>query len=320
MRKNISPVDNSERCIISAKRWSETVTEQDVVDLTQGKYSRSSVLAIRTDWNRFVLFCESKHVRPLPASVTAIRLFLEHESRDRKFATLRRYSITIGIIHVIHNFSDPTNHRQIKFTLQQLRLNKHGDAKQSSPLTKEHLLQLNTTLSSSPEIRDIRDLSIYFVMFECALKRSELKKLQIDNISLQKNHAVLSIGDNKYQLSDLACSAITKWIKLLYGSQGVLYRRIDKHSNIGTGQLDDSSIYRILRRASDLLGLPEHMKFNGQSARVGATKELQSQGYKLKDIQDFGRWMSPAMPAQYLEKTSTAEGEMARFRAIKPWS
>ncbi|WCE32635.1 tyrosine-type recombinase/integrase [Vibrio sp. SCSIO 43137] len=175
-------------------------------------------------------------------------------------------------------------------------------------------------LSSCPEIRGIRDLSIYFVMFECALKRSELKKLQIEDISLQKSHALLRVGENKYQLSELACKAISKWVRLLYGSQGVLFRRIDKHSNIGTGQLDDSSIYRILRRASDLLGLPEHMKFNGQSARVGATKELQTQGYKLKEIQDFGRWMSPAMPAQYLEKTSTAEGEMAKFRAIKPWS
>jgi hypothetical protein len=61
------------------------------------------------------------------------------------------------------------------------------------------------------------------------------------------------------------------------------------------------------------------MRFTGQSARVGAAKELEKQGYNLRSIQEFGRWLSPAMPAQYLGKENTAELEKAKFKVIKPW-
>jgi hypothetical protein len=74
-----------------------------------------------------------------------------------------------------------------------------------------------------------------------------------------------------------------------------------------------------LRRASDLLNLSTEHRFTGQSARVGAAKELEKQGYNLKEIQAFGRWLSPAMPAQYLDKADIADHEKLRFKAIKPW-
>ena len=272
-----------------------------------------------SDWCRFVSFCESKHVRALPASITAIRLFLEAESKYRKFSTIRRYSITIGTIHFLHNCPDPTAHRQIRLTLQQLRLTKHGDARQATPLTRQHLEQLHSILMGDPCIRNLRDLSIYYIMFECALKRSELKKMKLSELTNKDNFITLSFSDRTYRLSEHASHALCQWTRFLLGSKGFLYRRIDKHDNIGSEQLDDSSIYRILRRASDLLGLPEQYRFTGQSARVGAAQELEEQGYKLKDIQDFGRWLSPAMPAQYLHKNSIAEEEKTKFKRIKPW-
>ena len=83
--------------------------------------------------------------------------------------------------------------------------------------------------------------------------------------------------------------------------------------------LDDSSIYRILRRASDILGLADNHHFSGNSIRVGAAQELSKQGLKVREIQDFGRWLSPAMPAQYVGYTGTAESEKMKFKAIVPW-
>jgi len=67
-----------------------------------------------------------------------------------------------------------------------------------------------------------------------------------------------------------------------------------------------------------LLGKPE-LKFSGQSARVGAVQELSEQGYKIKEIQEFGRWLSPAMPYQYVGNKGTAEQEKLKFFSFKPW-
>lgn len=319
MKKNILPITDPIIRRNSIKTFNHLVYKEMIRTLTRASYSTSSELAMASDWNRFVSFCEAKHVQPLPASITGVRLFLEHEAKTRKWATLKRYTVSISNIHQWHGFSSPSNHRQIKFTLQQLRSLKHGDAEQASPMTKRHLDQLEKLLKGNPTPRNIRDLSIFMLMFECALKRSELKTLTLDNLLNTGNKITVQLDSQSYLLSKSASAALEKWKRFLSGSTGYLYRRIDKHNNIGMEKLDDSSIYRILRRASDLLELPYQHRFTGQSARVGSAKELESQGYKLKDIQDFGRWLSPAMPAQYLERTSIAEGEKAKFKSIRPW-
>ncbi len=318
VKKNIQPVSDPVLRKESLKIFINQIVKEDIRRLSQGQYSQSSELAMTSDWNRFVLFCQSKHVNPLPASVTAVRLFLESEARERKYASIRRYSITIATIHFLHACPDPTANQQIRFTLSQLKLLKSGDARQATALTYHHLTALQTALLKEGSIRSQRDLAIYFVMFECALKRSELKTLTLEDVEFRAEHTVITIQHTHYQLSDAAGQSLARWIRYLSGSQGYLFRRIDKHGNIGMHQLDDSSIYRILRRAGDLLGLDHQHRFTGQSARVGAAKELESQGYHLKDIQDFGRWLSPAMPAQYIRQPTIAEEEMARFKITKP--
>jgi len=319
VKKNIQPISGVIEQNISTKRFNKQIVSSDIVKLTNGQYSSSSSLAMTSDWNRFISFCDAKHVQALPSSITAIRMFLEHEAKERKFSSIRRYSITIGNIHIFHNYPSPTSHRQIKFTLSQLRQLKSGDSRQANALTVIHLYLLDELLIKENSLRAQRDLAIYYLMFECALKRSELKNLQISDTAILKNKYTVNINENTYKLTNNASNALKTWVNYLLGSGGFLFRRIDKHNNIGVHQLDDSSIYRILRRASDLLGLDNNHRFTGQSARVGATQELEKQGYSIKDIQDFGRWLSPAMPAQYLKMQRVASNEMAKFKMIRPW-
>lgn len=319
MKKKIPPIDDSKQQKASIHRFSKEIRTEDINQLTHNSYAKSSVLAMTSDWNLFVVFCETRHVSPLPASLTAIRLFLETEAQKRKFATLRRYSITIGVIHQLHALADPTAHRQIRLTLQSLRLNKHGDARQANAFTHKHLQKLDRIMNKEPVPKSHRDLAIYYIMFECALKRSELRDLQFSSITQHGDNVTISLEQTGYQLSQKATVAVRKWLAYLPEHTGFVFRRIDRHSNIGSEPLNDSSIYRISRQASDLLGLSEAMRFTGQSARVGAAKELEKQGYNLRSIQEFGRWLSPAMPAQYLGKENTAELEKAKFKVIKPW-
>jgi integrase len=221
---------------------------------------------------------------------------------------------------MFHSFPSPTSHRQIQFTLSEIRNLKSGDARQANALTSQHLVELSHLIKKENCLRSHRDLAIYYLMFECALKRSELKILSLDDVVQQENGWLINIDKTPYQLSIAATEALSRWLSHLNANHGFLFRRIDKHNNIGNHQLDDSSIYRILRRASDRLGLDKNHRFTGQSARVGATQELDKQGYNVRDIQDFGRWLSPAMPAQYLQMQQVSEAEKTRFKTIKPWT
>lgn len=125
-------------------------------------------------------------------------------------------------------------------------------------------------------------------MFECALKRSELKALKMNDIESYDEGYQITIKDSAYKLSQVASVALQRWLSFT-GSEDELpmFRAIDKHENIRLQPLDDSSIYRILRRASDILGLADNHHFSGNSIRVGAAQELSKQGLKVREIQDF---------------------------------
>ncbi|SON53297.1 tyrosine-type recombinase/integrase [Vibrio tapetis] len=318
MKKNIPLITDREKLAQSCRTFSQPIDIKVLDNLTHGMYSSNSLKSMVNDWNRFVQFCQLKQVNSLPASVSAVRIFLENEGRKRKYSSIRRYALTIGAIHRLHSLPEPTNHRRIKLTLSEFRLEKSGDARSANAFTCDHLDALFDLLGHSVETKDIRDLAIYSLMFECAMKRSELKHLTHSDIS-SENEIKLLLGNQQYQLSARASEVLRKWMALTGNVEGCVFCRIDKHENLYRGALNDSSIYRIFRRASDLLGLPEELKFSGQSTRVGAARELASQGYNVQDIKDFGRWLSPAMPAQYLGRKNTAEQEIMKFTLIKPW-
>lgn len=297
--------------------FSKEISVEQMDVLTDSQYSRNSLLAMTKDWNLFVEFCQKKSVRPLPAAATAMRLFIEKESASRKYATIKRYAVTIGLIHRILQLVDPSASSSVKLAISKLRLDKAGDAKATDAFEKVHLEQLTNLLSGSVHPRDIRNLAIYHLMFECLLKRGELRDLTGDNLLFSPEGIQVMLGSQTYPLSETAELCLRKWLALRNPNSTVLFNAISKHGNIDDRRLDDSSIYRILRNASDKLGLD--LKFSGQSLRVGAAKELAKQGSRVKDIQQQGRWLSAAMPYYYVGNKAQASAERMVFKRFKPW-
>ncbi|MFS1973244.1 tyrosine-type recombinase/integrase [Vibrio splendidus] len=321
MRKKVPILTDSVTINSFVEKLNRHATIEIIDELTGYQYSRNSLLGIYSDWNRYHAFCTKNRINTLPASITAVRRFLETESSDRKYASLKRYTATLSLLHTVLSFANPIKHRQVRFALLHLQAQMAGDAKQTNAMTSAHLAELNTLLSNEKSsLKEIRDIAIYNVMFECALKRSELKALSMGNVECVENDYQITVKDSVYRLSQVASAALQRWLSFT-GTQEELpvFRAIDKHENISLQSLDDSSIYRILRSASDLLQLAENHHFSGNSIRVGAAQELSKQGLKVREIQDFGRWLSPAMPAQYVGYSGTAETEKMKFKALIPW-
>ncbi|WP_162674455.1 hypothetical protein [Vibrio variabilis] len=63
--------------------------------------------------------------------------------------------------------------------------------------------------------------------------------------------------------------------------------------------------------------MDDTLSFSSQSGRVGAVQELSREGLKIREIQEFGRWASPAMPLQYSGKTSLSEEQKSLFKTKK---
>jgi len=88
MKKNIPLITDPMILKQKVTEFSDTVCFEQFQHLTHWQYSKNSALAMTKDWNHFVTFCKIRCVTPLPGSTTAVRQFIETESRVRKFGNL----------------------------------------------------------------------------------------------------------------------------------------------------------------------------------------------------------------------------------------
>ncbi|WP_407333806.1 tyrosine-type recombinase/integrase [Enterovibrio sp. 27052020O] len=282
--------------------------------LTMNLYSHNSLLSFQNDWQTFVDYCKQVNVSPLPSAVTAVRRFIEHTSKTRKISSIKRYVITISLLHRVHSQPDPTRHREVRFTLNRLYSEKSDDSAQANAFHLSHLNALHQKLGSSDRLKDIRDLLIWTLCFEGMLKRSELASLTCASVQKESERYLLVVDDQRIELSPQAGELIDQWLFVSCIIDGPLLRRINKHEQLGDLPMDHSSIYRVFRRAATELGLDNTLTFSGQSPRVGASVDLSDSGKSIKEIQQQGRWKSPAMPAQYVGNKQAMNEAMDQFK------
>ncbi|UTV30030.1 tyrosine-type recombinase/integrase [Photobacterium atrarenae] len=321
MAKKVTPIDDPDQCQESIQlfsKYQDSLTPWQV--LTQNQYARNTLVAFKNDWHNFLSFCIEHHVQPLPAKADTVHRYIEYMSRSRKLASLKRYMVTISLVHRCHQLPDPCAQTEVRLAMQKQQLEKHDDYKNAAAFRDTHLQRLLEQFESSPKLKDIRDVAIWSVAFEAMLKRSELAALTLDNLNIHPDGLIdLEVTDTRIALSAIASKALQRWLVAGMITDGYLFRRIDRHSNLGELPLDHSSIYRVFRRASDELGMPSNDLFSGQSPRVGAAQDLADSGVSIPDIQEQGRWKSPAMPAQYVGHTDRHDQEIAKYIKHKPW-
>lgn len=85
MTKKIAPIDCPQQAKRSLKQFSQLLEDEELLRvLTHHQYARNSLVSMKNDWNNFLLFCLEKSVSPLPASVTAVRLYIEKQAKTKK--------------------------------------------------------------------------------------------------------------------------------------------------------------------------------------------------------------------------------------------
>ncbi|MFD2178190.1 tyrosine-type recombinase/integrase [Veronia pacifica] len=313
--KKIKPMTNQEEITVSTETFCQPDIDLSVWQaLTQNQYSHNSLLSFQNDWRTFVNHCIANRLCPLPADVTTVRDFAELTAKERKVSSVRRYTVTISLVHRCHSYKDPARHREVKFLMNRLLQEKSDQAGQATPFHLGHLEALTEKLEKSDRLKDIRDLLIWTLSFEGMLKRSELAALPFDAISTSTVPYLLNVGETPIELSNHASLMIDRWFEISGITDGPLLRRINKHQQLGEKPMDHSSIYRVFRRAADELGMGQQLTFSGQSPRVGASQDLAEAGMSIKEIQHQGRWKSPAMPAQYVGNTQARDEAMAKYK------
>ena len=315
MAKKIPILENDTVCSASITDFSSVVESITIWQrLTHQQYAKNTLVAFKNDWNKFLLFCSQHNSSPLPASAEIVHRYIEKMAQTRKLASLKRYIVTISLVHRCHALPNPCLSNEIKLAMHKQRLDKHDDYTNAYGFRDNHLHELLDSFMRSTKAKDVRDMAIWAITFEAMLKRSEVTALTINDIDIAHDGLItLLVNENLIALSEVASNAVNRWLTLAMIDSGFVFRRIDRHNNIGDNPLDHSSIYRIFRRASQELELPADVIFSGQSPRVGASQDLADAGLSIHQIQHQGRWRSPAMPAQYIGQRAKRDNILKKF-------
>ncbi|WP_063664804.1 tyrosine-type recombinase/integrase [Aliivibrio fischeri] len=318
LKKKINPANLSvEEATFNLSKWKRLFEEG---------YAPNTVRGYLSDMKLYDQMCKKFGYSSLPTTPEHMSDIIRHLIlvEKKKYASVRRMCNAVTKFHHESGFYKPSSDSEVQLTLKSMRRKVTVKQKQASPLRLEELEMIVDKLVSSESLRDLRDACILSFMYDGLLRRSEAAAIRVEDIFLNdgdENDASLFIptsksdqdGEGAYvYLSEKSIQLYFDMCTKMNIQSGFVFRGIYTN-DIVRDSITDQSIYNMLDRVSGLLKRP--VKFTGHSCRVGACLDL---AYKNKasivELQNSGRWKSPAMPAYYTRKYNVFDGEMAKLR------
>ena len=107
--------------------------------------------------------------------------------------------------------------------------------------------------------------------------------------------------------------AVRRWLDAagIEDADAPIFQRMDKGGTV-RGPLSTQSVRKIVKQRAAAAGVEG--KVSSHSLRVGSAQSLAAAGAGLVDMQQAGRWASPAMPGHYARGQLAARGAVARLR------
>jgi len=255
---------------------SNTLPQNTPQDFMRGAYAENTHKAYRNDMDHFIAWGGK-----IPTSPETITQYLSDHAETLSLATLRRRISTIGKAHkLIGHPNPPTQSEAVRMTLRGIARCYRKPQKQAAPLIRDDLVSIVSQMPHTAT--SFRDKAILLIGFAGALRRSEIVNLNLADITLSKQGAVLIIRHSKTDQYGIGrkvsipyargriCPvlALIKWTKTLNQDQGPLFTSIRKGHHITGKRLSDRTISTLIKAYAQKVQLNPHI-YSGHSLRAG---------------------------------------------------
>ena len=294
----------------------------------------------RSDWITFVECCDRHGRTPLPASPSAIEVFIEwrsplqdelvengsykylrasDERRPSSAAALNRALAAISCVHRALRCADPTADADVKAALQ-INIRGRRLQGQKDPLRWSELERALQLMGDDLWAR--RNRALAAVANSTLFRRSELVALSVeDYVRLPTNEGRMLVRKTKTEdptyrkyrhLNATTVEYLDAWLTSANISEGPIFRGITPDQRIKIEALGAGEVARIFKSIAQLAGL-DSARISGHSTRIGGAHDLKVFGADTLDIMHDGGWKSPQMPARYIEGLAADESSSAKL-------
>jgi site-specific recombinase XerD len=206
--------------------------------------------------------------------------------------------------HTYQDFSDPTAYPLVRKTLTGI-IHVHGKPKEKAPaLTVKHLTQMVQFMQQQDTLIMWRNNAILQVGFFGAFRVSELINMRVEHITFSPEGMEILVprsktdpeGEGQYCAvpygDGLICPvmALKTWVEKTNIGQGVIFREVDRHQNIGTHPLTSKAISMMIKTIATHCQLPGPDQYSSHSLRRGFATAASRQGAPFVSIMRHGRW------------------------------
>lgn len=289
----------------SLKLQSIAKIETDVRAYVEQAISENSRKALRSDLEHF-----RQYGGEIPCSPETLAAYIAAFAGSLSVATLCRRIASISKAHKLKGMPSPVVSEIVRLTLRGIKRQHGKPQKQAAPLCRDDLLLV---LAAIPDdLRGARDRALLLIGFCAALRRSELCRVQYEDLAFTSEGLVLTLPRSKNDQEGhgrkvgipfgrgkvCPIRALQDWLARSGITSGPIFRAIDKGAVTETS-LCDRSVSNIVKARVASVGLSsEH--FSGHSLRAGLATSAAMAGVSSLKIREQTGHKSEAMLARYV--------------------
>lgn len=277
----------------------------------------NTLKAYEADWLDFFDWCQHQNLIVLPAEPETIVNYINELADHAKANTVSRRLSAISENHKVAGFLDdnPCRSGLVRNALDAIKREKGTLQRGKAPLLMEDL----ETISSYFDLTDmagIRDKALLLTGFMGAFRRSELVKIDVEDLSFTSEGVIILIAHSKgdqlgegehvaipYNLNSNVCSAssLKYWIQTAKLTSGPLFRPLNKNKTIRNQRLSDKSVALLVKKYVGLAGF-NVKDFAGHSLRRGFATSAAQHQVDERTIMQQTRHKSEKMVRRYIEQ------------------
>jgi site-specific recombinase XerD len=283
----------------------------------QKSKAENTLRAYEADWLDFYEWCSYCKLQALPAESETVVNYINDLADNAKANTVSRRISAISENHKAAGFEDdnPCRGGLVRNALDAIKREKGTIQRGKSPLLLEDLQDIAPYFDVY-DITGIRDKALILTGFMGAFRRSELVKIDVEDLTFAREGVIILVHQSKgdqegqgeyvaipYNSNSSVCAvvALRHWVNAAQLTSGPLFRPINQYKQLRDSRLSDKSVALIVKKYAALAGR-NAAEFAGHSLRRGFATSAAQHDVDERTIMKQTRHKSEKMVRRYIEQ------------------
>jgi site-specific recombinase XerD len=285
--------------------------------------SHNSQAAFKSDMANYMTWCRKNNVCAIPVESIVLRKFvLDMAANQKAPTTIQRYLSTVNKIHQVLGLAKPASEPEVVSAMKNINEFSEHEVRQAQPFREVNLNILGSIIDKD-SLKDVRDMAIIACAFSTLLRRSEVARIEVNNLEFDPLEGDGSVEIKKIKskkgrtdihyayLSPIATFWVKKWLEMSEIESGRLFRSLTKHQTVRRRPVDGQVVAMAINRLGRMIN--KDFNFTGHSTRVGAAIEMVANGIETTKAMNAGRWKDHKTFMRYIARIQAKENGMAEL-------